>query len=128
MYGIDGIPLALVVGIDHVPGLSVWIDGYQVMLVFRVTKILPVLLFPLRARQSGRLFLARILVVSDSLIESRREVCKLRCSQISVLISPSSYRFVAASTQACIVGACRWRGKFHTVRRRRHSLLCLLPS
>ena len=45
MYGIDGVPLALVVGIDHVPGLSVWIDGYQVMLVFRVTKILPVLLF-----------------------------------------------------------------------------------
>ena len=41
--------------------------------------------FPLRARQSGRLFLARILVVSDSLVESRREVCKLRCSQISVL-------------------------------------------
>ena len=54
------------------------------------SKLLPVVLFVLHARQPGCVFLACFVVVAESFVEIRHAVCKLLCSQISIVISLDS--------------------------------------
>lgn len=88
LYGIDDARLAsdgLSVNVDHGPCLSMWVGCEQVILVLLIVKLFSVFL-AFYARHPGCLFVACILEVTDCFAECRCEVCKLICSQISVII------------------------------------------